>query len=517
MTRKKSLIMAVTMLIACMPLVACSSETKPGSSANPKATNTSSSDSTIASAPTKIKALAILFGQTPSTNNKAQADLEQRGNVKLEVDFVPGDAYSDKMNVALSSGHSYDLILWTDPIDKFQKLVKQGAFHEITPYLQGQKNLNLIPTATLQGLQVDGKNYGIPRPRGLYGGGLAHVVIRKDWLDAYQLPLPQTLDEFYHDLQIFKKKDPVGGGKTIPLTLSNEVDWNPPFNETLPFTFAFGLPYGYKVEGNKAVAAIQAPQYKLYLDWLKQLWSEQLVDLESPIIKSQQSVDKFLAGTAGAIVSNASLMSDLYLDKLKKADPKANPVFIPVLTGPKGDKGVIVTTGFYGIWAIPSSVPKDKVQSIVNFLNFSANEDNFHFAKTGVIGVHSNGYIDGVVHRTPEQTNVFNAERPDQWVLENRYDPYIYANSTRPEVLAAQKSALDAISTIGIENPFIFYASSTLAKTPDHLKNVNEAMLKYVMGESTYEGVQNQIDAWSKGVGSSILKEYMDQYTAAHK
>lgn len=174
--------------------------------------------------------MTILFGNPPEmTNNKALEDLEKRGNVDLNVTFVPSEAYTDKLSVAVSAGDSYDLLLMDGgKDDKFNNLVKMGAFHDLTPYLAKTKNISQIDEVVWNGAKIDGKSYGIPRPRGLYGGGEANILIRKDWLDKYNLPVPKTMDELTNALAVFKEKDPAGGGKTIPFTIYGSDGVNSP-------------------------------------------------------------------------------------------------------------------------------------------------------------------------------------------------------------------------------------------------------------------------------------------------
>ncbi|MFD1909493.1 hypothetical protein ACFSQ7_44370 [Paenibacillus rhizoplanae] len=97
-----------------------------GSTAAPEG----STPSGAAGKPASIKAMTILFGNPPEmTNNKALEDLEKRGNVDLNVTFVPSEAYTDKLSVAVSAGDSYDLLLMDGgKDDKFNNLVKNGRF-----------------------------------------------------------------------------------------------------------------------------------------------------------------------------------------------------------------------------------------------------------------------------------------------------------------------------------------------------------------------------------------------------
>lgn len=518
MTSKKTFVpvLAATLLLASVA-AGCSSNSK-----TPASTAQGSQSPTASAAPTTIKAMTILFGNPPATdNNKAKEDLEKRGNVKLDVTFVPSEAYKDKLSVAVSAGDSYDLLLLDGgKDDKYTNLVKMGAFHDLTPYLNNTKNLKQIDQTVWKNSEVKGKVYGIPRPRGIYGGGDGNLIIRKDWLDKYNLPMPKTVDELTNALQVFKEKDPAGGGKTIPLSV-NGVDaiGNPgPFAGTNPMQFAFGLPNVWKLDNGKAVRDFQTPEYKAYLDWLQSAWSKGLIDKDAPVLKNQQQVrSKFMAGVAGVFAGNASDLTETNVTKLKQVDPNAEIAIIDLLEGPGGKKGVNVGGGYYGLWAIPSSVPKDKVQKIIDFLDFSASEENAAFAKTGVIGLHASELKDGVAVQTDEQKKQFDLDKPSQFVLENKADPYTYATAKDQAILKVQKASLDIISKAGIENPFLSYNSQVASKNPDSYKKMSAAMTKYVLGESKWEDVQKEIDAWTNGLGGQITKELLDQYNEDHK
>lgn len=242
-------------------LAACSGDNNPaaGSTAAPEG----GTQAGTAAKPASIKAMTILFGNPPEmTNNKALEDLEKRGNVDLNVTFVPSEAYTDKLSVAVSAGDSYDLLLMDGgKDDKFNNLVKMGAFHDLTPYLEKTENISKIDEVVWNGAKIEGKTYGIPRPRGLYGGGEANILIRKDWLDKYNLEVPKTIDELTNALMVFKENDPAGGGKTIPFTIygSDGVNSPGPFSGVLPIQYAFGIPNVWKLEGRTSYVISRLP------------------------------------------------------------------------------------------------------------------------------------------------------------------------------------------------------------------------------------------------------------------
>lgn len=517
-TRKLVPLMASAALMATA-LAGCSgnNNSAAGSTASPDG----STQTETGGKPASIKAMTILFGNPPEMgSNKALEDLEKRGNVDLDVTFVPSEAYTDKLSVAVSAGDSYDLLLMDGgKDDKFNNLVKMGAFHDLTPYLEKTENISQIDDVVWDGIRIDGKVYGVPRPRGLYGGGEANILIRKDWLDKYNLAVPKTMDELTNALAAFKENDPAGGGKTIPFTIygSDGVNSPGPFSGVLPIQFAFGIPNVWKLDGGNAVRDFQTPEYKAFLEWLRDSWSKGLIDKDAPVLKNQgQARSKFLSGTAGAFVGNVSDLGEANVEKLKQTDPNAEIAIVDVLEGAGGHKGAAVLGGYYGLWVIPSSVPEDKVQQIVDFLDFTASEENIAFSKAGVTGIHSSDFKDGVAVQTEEQKKQYDLDKPSQFVLENRVDPYVYASSKEPEILAQQKATLDIISKIGVENPFLSYNSQFASKNPDSYKKMSAVMTKYVLGEGTWEDVQKEIDTWTNGAGGQIAKELLDQYNAAH-
>lgn len=507
---------ALATTLAVSGLVGCASkeETKTGDGGK------SAAESAKPAEPTTIKALAILSSGEPPVleNNQALKEIEKRANVKLQVEFVPGDVYTDKVNIAIAAGSQYDMILMTDgKDDKFVKLVKQGAFHDISALVKESKDLQRIPQYTWDNTTVDGKVFGVPRPRAIHGGGNANFFIRKDWLDKYGLAVPKTIDEFTNALKVFKEKDPAGGGKTIPLVAGPFTSsWYGSLN---PIGFGFGLPYTYKVDGDKASAYFQQPEYKAYLDWIKMAYTGGLIDKDAPVLKSGQVQDKFLSGVAGAWVNNVGLLNENKLATIRKADSKAEVVGIPSLTGPEGKTGVQMIEGYFGIWVIPSNVSKEKAKKIVEFLSWSASDEATVLGKAGVEGVHYASFNKelNVAERTDEQKKLYDKEKPNLLILQNDYTKYYYVDSQKPEIQQAQKDVLDAFDKIGFANPFLMYLSETNGKNPDNTKKITDATVNYVMGKGEWSAVQAEIDAWGQGIGATILKEYMDQYNANKK
>ncbi|MBP1965520.1 extracellular solute-binding protein [Paenibacillus aceris] len=510
MKMKKTLYVSLAVVMTMSLLVACGKgEEKqgPAASANKE--------------PLKIKAMLIYNGEPPVLKgNKAKEDIEKRGNVQLDLELVPEDIYKDKISIAMADSAQYDLILFDNGKDAvFTNYVKQGAFYDLTPYMKDKNNLNLIPEITWSQTKIDNKVYGIPRPRQLYSAQGAFLY-RKDWLDKYSLKKPETVEEFTQVLKTFKEKDPAGGGKTIPL-LTYATNTYVVFDWLASVQYAFGMPNAWTIDNGVPKFAIQSEGYIKYLEWLKSAWASGLIEKNATVLKSQQAVEKWTQGIAGVKANHVGELSDAPnspLDKIKKVDAKAEVDMVPLLKGPDGKGGIGKAAGLWGLWVIPSSTPKDKVQKLVDFLDFSASEENYAFSKAGIIGQHSTSYKDGKVERSADQVKLFQSETPATWVLDNRYDPYYYVASDASDPVRKQmKEYTDSFEKIGITNPFGGMTSPTLTKNTDHLKKVSTVALKYVIGEGTIDDVKTEINNWVKNYGEAAGKEYMEQYNAIKK
>ncbi|CAH1217038.1 Lipoprotein LipO [Paenibacillus allorhizoplanae] len=501
--------LGLTFAVGIGALTGCSS----GSKEKPAATAITSAQEPLA-----IKVMTIHYeDQPPMEGNQAKDYIEKKSNVKLSMELVPAATYDEKLNVTMASLDQYDLILLKSGIKdpKFEKLARQGAFYDLTSLVKGKKNLEQnIPETAWKASSVNQKIYAIPRPQYAYGNGSANVIMRKDWLDRYGLSVPKTIDELTNALRVFRDKDPVGGGKTIPFVTfaAQNDDAKSIFGGMAPIKFAFGMPNNYKVENGKAVYAIETQEYKDYLDWLKLAWNEKLFNKDAALLKNQQNKDKFLAGEAGALVYHVGLLGSSNYDKLKKVDPKAEMVVLPAIEGATGKKGVNQSLGFFGSWVIPSTVAKEKAERIVEFLNAQASPEYEYYRNGGIQGVHSTDIKDGIVSRTSEQEKLGEKEKPSTFLLEWPLDPYNYANSTDPQVNKLQRSILDSFKNIGVLDTFSGLISPTEQKNPDHEKKVDALGLKYVTGQAGWDAVQKEITAWQQTNGNQIGKELLELY-----
>jgi putative aldouronate transport system substrate-binding protein len=209
MKRKRSsnrlaLILSLVML-AALWLTACGDK-----GANKVADSPVNAAAPAVEAPLEVSIMTITPSAIPAADdNVIKRAIEKATNSVMDIRWISNNIYSDKLNLTLASGDIPDLIMINDPFGStYSKMVSQGAFWDITPYIQDYPNLvKGIPEVAWSNTKAaDGENYGIPRPRPVTGESF--FIIRKDWLDKLGLAVPETTEQLFEVMQAFVDKDP---------------------------------------------------------------------------------------------------------------------------------------------------------------------------------------------------------------------------------------------------------------------------------------------------------------------
>ncbi len=159
-------------------------------------------------------------------------ELVEKTNVHLEFVNLGADVDSAKqvLNNYFNSNSYADavwggsLILETD----YAALVESGILIPLTKYVNDaaimrnfQKNVLSESPKTLGAITaLDGEIYALPRFNNNAGAYLeSPICVNKLWLDALNLEVPTTIDEFHDMLVAFKTQDPNGNGEAdeIPI------------------------------------------------------------------------------------------------------------------------------------------------------------------------------------------------------------------------------------------------------------------------------------------------------------
>ncbi len=475
-----------------------------GGNSSPSTQGASASSAALAD-PVEISMQTLIWGTPPDVDKSPfYQELEKRTNADLKIEFVTSPSFTEKMNLALASRKLADVTVVKVLTDaSIVNAINQGAFHDLGPFLgdlSKYPNLAKLPAGLWKDASINGKTYGIPNATGVISDA---VLIRKDWLDELNLEVPQTVEQFHDVLKAFKQAKP----DLTPAAASAA-------ERLYPMTImanAFGA-QNPVIEEDRLVLKELTPAFREYLLYMQSLYSEQLMPVEYSILKPGQDTEMFQQGKAGALFRPIHEAWNIQKE-LKKADPNGEVLVLPPLQGPDG-YAQYARDSFYGAFMIPASVPKEKVERILQYLDQSASQGLNDLRKYGLEGVHhklENGVpvvdsealnrdVGGTVYVLVNTYNQYNeiekfADMPGEWLDELKAKTNAYFDNSKPD-------------------PFVGLVSDTFAKrSADLLKDMDTNITKVIVGKSGIEEWDAYVDRLKKDATvMNMMREYGEQF-----
>ncbi|WP_020619411.1 extracellular solute-binding protein [Paenibacillus daejeonensis] len=354
--------------------------------------NGSGSSSGSEDGPVDISIMSVFFTPSPPpSNNEVQQKIEEVTNAKLDIQWVSANNYPDRLNVTLASGDLPDIVYIGDPFSStFRTAVNQGAFWDLSPFLEDYPNLMGTLTDTAWELtRINDGNYGIPRPRPAEAD--TFFTVRADWLENLGLDMPTTPDELYDVMKAFKEQDPDGNGQQDTIAYAGYV--NPEnmgsmglFEQIFLQTTgqSSGSVLWKDVDGELVFAAL-LPEMREALEYMARGYQEGLFPPDLASLKVSQVRELFQSGRAGLIAEKSGAY-ETYIQPMKQIWPEMEMTDLVPITqindhNPAGP-------GFSGINAIPRSVPEEKVRQILAVYDTWVTDEVFELHRQGVEGVH---------------------------------------------------------------------------------------------------------------------------------
>ncbi|GHU61590.1 hypothetical protein FACS189418_1490 [Clostridia bacterium] len=327
-------------------------------------------------------------GGSDPTNNFYTKWIQEKclADIGLEVNFVsvPRTEEIPRLNNLMAAGKAPD-IAFTYSIPTFFNFYKNGALADLTPYLENAPDLvDFLGKDVLDRGEVEGKQMAIPAKRVLKGK--FSTYIRKDWLDALNLSLPTTTQEYYEALVAIKEQNPAGVSNVIPLTLTSDVAWRAgPLLQS--FVKADITEEELYVNGVNESYMLM-PGYKEGVRFLNKMYNEGLIDPEFSLYNDDNKSDDSVArGQTASLMHNwdwpyrsapgiyNNLVQNVSEAELVPIDPfdDSNGTHRKSAYDPSGIRIIVPST---------SKNPEGAVQ----YLNWLAKYENRYFLQTGVEG-----------------------------------------------------------------------------------------------------------------------------------
>jgi len=269
----------------------------------------------------------------------------EKTNISFEYNTPPANDFGTNLNLALSSGDLEDIIFGPHDLTPGMEAEygEQGLFlpledliDDYAPNLKKllEENPDIEKTITTP----DGHIYALPGvSKDHRGQWMSPVWFNGKWLDELGVEeLPETTDELYDLLIRFRDEDPNGNGEADEIPISS-VEMEPIRNY---FLNAFGLKDQEleEVDGKVRYAAI-TDNYKEYLEYMKKLYDEDLLDTETFSQSDDQKNSKGQENKIGMFADHYSYFTTGETSE----EAMNNPMALP-LKGPVSDE-LIVTAG----------------------------------------------------------------------------------------------------------------------------------------------------------------------------
>jgi len=449
----------------------------------------------------------------PRGSNRYWQELEKQLGVSWEPIFAPGGTFDEKFAAISSSGDLPDLVQIGPTADQL-RVIGQGAFADLTPYLGGDAlkqfpNLALIDAKVWKNMAIRGKIYGVPKTRYVSGNMLA---FRGDWLDKLGNPAPKNSAEF-RDLMVTITKTDFDGRGSKPFALASGFEPGARFN--LPFfRHMFRVPNEWRVESNGALTNwLETDELRQALSYMRELYTAGIFHPDSATLNSAQLKEGFAAGKFAGHGDTITGLPDLVRNTTKFV-PTAKAVgFIP--PGFDGGKATVYNNpGFFNYIGISAKAGRDpeRAKELLRLLDYWCapfGSDEWNFTRNGLKDVHYTLDANG----NAVKTDLGKSEIGD--LSYTATGPIAFYNPDIPGLAEQEQKLAADLLAIGTDNPVYTLFSSTNAMRGAELGQLQiDRTIALVTGREPLSALDTWIKDWRSRGGDAIRKEYQDALKA---
>lgn len=306
--------------------------------------------------------------------------IKEKTGYEVEYYLLPKDNATQKLMLEIASGSDYDIVRVS--ATQFSQLAGNGSLRALDDLLakDGNHIKSAVSDMGWKSVTTNNQKFGIPYegggdindPYGLIQGGIG---VRTDVLSELGVQVPKTLDEFTAFLKKIKEKN------LIPLTGRAEDG----FNYVIGSAFGLGSSQWYEVNGS-LVPRVKMPQYIEYVQYVRGLYRDGLIDKDYPINKSENAKQKFSSGKAALLAPTLFYDIPDLLPALRQNNAKAELDFVTPLAGKSGMPYVTQSMQAQTYEVIPKNAKNP--EHAMKFMNLRAEPETFVSTYLGDKGVH---------------------------------------------------------------------------------------------------------------------------------
>lgn len=521
MKLKKTVCLAVCLLMLLIMAAGCGQSTSNGdkssssSASSTQQTSTALPEGKLSAEPIKLVYVHSL-GTKPDAvgNERVRKLILQKTNIDLQVEMeVNTTDYASKMNIMLAAGDHFDMF-YDGAVNlaggmEIPRLIKEDVVRPIDDLIPSYAPdaLKILDPSTWGYVKQDGKTYGIPGQTPLNQVAMQY---RKDWLDADGLKVPTTIEEWEAVAQDFKDKHKDPGFIQV---------WDGALQSMFVGLFVPQGDMNFLDTDGKIKPVIMHKNFKDYLAKMADWYGKGYIHKEIATMKTDQAFT--LLNTAKAGLCHAWGDPSGFTDAAKKVDPKTEYIWGPPLKSSL-QEGVFPKYDRIYDWLGVTKMCKYP-EAAVRFLNWaSATTEGYELTMMGEQGVDwilnkRDGDLVYYNTGTLSTEKKYHACFTGVWI-DTLYTKYFIGNtkSTYYEDCGTYKLG---------DRPdyWLFYDNSTMKskdKKADMDQYLAQEKYKIIMGLEPVSAWDNVIQNWlNKGGGLYIddLTEEYNAWKASHK
>ena len=534
MKRSLALILSLVLLLSCF--AGCGASNAPAPTEAPKAeapkTEAPKEEAPVAEEPVEFSILFYAPADFNPDDNAWVEAVNEKANAKITWIAYPQSNFEEK-RVATMAGSDYpDVIIMNTTSgglndNLYKSMVKNNIILPLDAYLNEETAPNIMKythEAAWEAVKdANGSTYVIPRCTIIRED---YMCVRTDWLEALDMEVPKTIDEWLEFGKAVYANDPDGNGSadTYAITDINNLIASSNTNSIDYFARAWHAGKNWYLDENGEVfygVFAKDGRFKNVLQFYQDMYKANGLDPNFISLKSatdnQQRLEQ---GAVGALRLFAGNM-DRHLQVIRGITPDANLTYTDFPTAANSadyanEVAVTTNAGLYNGWCLTSAA-KGKEERIVEVLDWMLSDEGWNLIRNGVEGVHYN--MEGDKKVTTDEFKAFSAYSGYIQIFRRPNDENLWLKNLLPDTRDYQKEWLDysvaamqkyqQAGLVGIQSP----AEQEFLKSDLYTTEFPQLCIEIIYGEKS-------VDAWDaflEEVYENGWQDVLDEYNAYYQ
>ena len=451
--------------------------------------------------------------EAPTDDNPLVQMISEYTGSQIKITWVPQSAYNEKLNTLIASKDLPQITTIREVKSAgFVNAARSGMFWDVNPYIEMFPNLNAIDKTVMQNVQIDGMQVLIPKVRDIAREG---GILRQDWLEAVGMEMPADIDGLYDVLYAFTYNDPDQNGKDDTYGFSLKYNALPRFSTLLSIYMGGPNTWGIDENGN-VVPEFYFDTYTDSLTWFRRAYAEGLFNQDFPICKDE--MQNFTSGAAGMLFLGNLEDAATRVTDLNAVYPDATTDIFQLLKYDNEPYHITGYQGYTGGLAFSKTAVKteEELLALLAFLDKLAEPDIADGMNWGIEG-ETYTVKDGGVEQTKDQADLYGRKYNDIRQITPFYTTRNLTANDQPQLNQKIIKLMSENEEYAVHNVVLPFISDTNVETGGDLEEqINDAKIKYVIGELDLDGWKAAIKSWEDAGGSQMIKEYTEQYQAGN-